>query len=252
MFHVKHDPRSGEHDSAGREPSRVCPNLTEAKEVVDEQSEEHDVTDRQLGESAAVRSLFGDSYELVAGFGHLLRDQGELRGLIGPKEISRLWERHLLNSAALAPYLPLVGTLADVGSGAGLPGVVIAMMCPSLDVTLIEPMERRTVWLDEVVSHFNLANVTVRRGRADEFHGAFEFDVVTARAVAALSKLAGWTLPLVRRGGELVLLKGQNIAAEIEPARKTLRKYKCSEPEILPGLTVPGVEPTTVLRVRRG
>ena len=231
MFHVKHDELA-------------------IDETID--IDAIDAADRQLGDSAAVRSFFGESYGQVLQFATLLREQGELRGLIGPREISRLWERHLLNSAALVPYLPTSGALADVGSGAGLPGVVIATMRPDLEVSLIEPMERRTTWLGEVVAALELENVTVRRGRAEEFHGAFEYDVVTARAVAALSKLAGWTLPLVRKGGELTLLKGRNVANEIEPAAKILRKFKCGEPEILTGTTVPGVEPTTVLRVRRG
>lgn len=211
-----------------------------------------DTADRALGESAAVRDYLGDAYDDVAGFGELLRDQGELRGLIGPREVSRLWERHLLNSAAVVPYLPASGVLVDVGSGAGLPGIVVAMMRPALEVILIEPMERRTTWLDEVVDQFELENVSVRRGRAEEYHGAFEADVVTSRAVANLAKLARMSLPLLRKGGEMVVLKGRNVVQEIEPARKVLRGFKASEPEVLLGATVDGVEPTTILRLRRG
>ncbi|PZR53224.1 16S rRNA (guanine(527)-N(7))-methyltransferase RsmG [Xylanimonas oleitrophica] len=211
-----------------------------------------DTADRALGESEQVRAFLGDAYERVAGFGDLLREQGELRGLIGPREVGRLWERHLLNSAAVVPYLPARGTLVDVGSGAGLPGIVVAMMRPELDVLLIEPMERRTTWLSEVVERFGLGNVQVKRGRAEEYHGAFEADVLTARAVANLAKLARLSMPLLRHGGEMVILKGRNVAQEIDPARKVLRAYKASEPEILSGTTVAGVEPTTILRVRRG
>ncbi|GAB2464388.1 16S rRNA (guanine(527)-N(7))-methyltransferase RsmG [Xylanimonas ulmi] len=213
---------------------------------------EDDTQDRALGESAMVRELLGDAYDNVRCFGELLREQGGLRGLIGPREVSRLWERHLLNSAALVPHLPSTGVVVDIGSGAGLPGIVVAMMRPQLRLVLIEPMERRTTWLEEVVERFGLMNVEVRRGRAEEYHGAFEADVVTSRAVANLAKLTRMSMPLLRRGGEMIILKGRNVASEIDPARKALRSFKASEPELLSGVTVPGVEPTTILRVRRG
>lgn len=208
--------------------------------------------DAELGASAAVRAYLGAAYDKVAGFADLLREQGELRGLIGPREVDRLWERHILNSAAVVPFLPQQGLVADVGSGAGLPGVVVAMMLPSVEVYLVEPMERRTTWLQEVVDRFELANVQVKRGRAEEYHDAFEADAVTSRAVANLAKLARMSMPLVRRGGEMVVLKGRNVAQEVPAARKVLRGFKASEPEILEGTTVEGVESTTILRVRRG
>lgn len=125
-----------------------------------------------------------------------------LRGLIGPREIGRIWDRHILNSAAVVQYLPQTGTIVDIGSGAGLPGLVIAAMRPEAEVVLIEPMERRCTWLNEMTETLGLTNVEVKRGRAEEFHDAFEADVVTARAVAALDKLARWSLPLLRHGGE--------------------------------------------------
>jgi 16S rRNA (guanine527-N7)-methyltransferase len=214
--------------------------------------EHEELSDSLLGGSAAVREFFGDAYDQVAGFDRLLREEGERRGLIGPREVERLWERHLLNSAALVQYLPDAGTVIDVGSGAGLPGVVVAMMRPHLDLVLIEPMERRVTWLAEVVDHFGLDNVVVRRGRAEEYHGALEADVVTSRAVANLTKLARMSLPLVRRGGRMVVLKGRNAAIEIESARAVLRKFRAEEPELLLGATVEGVEPTTIVSVRRG
>ncbi|MFJ3402753.1 16S rRNA (guanine(527)-N(7))-methyltransferase RsmG [Promicromonospora sp. NPDC090134] len=205
-----------------------------------------------LGASDAVKAYLGDAYDGVVRFAELLRDQGELRGLIGPREVPRIWERHILNSAAVVPYLPEAGSVADIGSGAGLPGVVIAAMRPELQVILVEPMERRTTWLAEVVAELGLANVEIKRGRAEEYHGAFEADAVTSRAVAALSKLVRMSMPLVRVGGELVILKGRNVAQEVEPARKVLRKYATGDPEILEGATVEGVETTTIVRVRRG
>ena len=209
-------------------------------------------SDDVLGTSAAVRDYFGASYDSVAHFRERLRTEGELRGLIGPREVSRLWERHVLNSAALVPYVSDAHSIADVGSGAGLPGIVVAIMRPQAEVTLIEPMERRTTWLGEIVADLELENVVIRRGRAEEFHDAIEVDVATSRAVAALAKLARMSLPLVRRGGEMVVLKGRNVAQEIDPARKVLRSFNAAEPEILEGRTVPGVEDTTIVRIRRG
>lgn len=199
----------------------------------------------------ALRAYFGDAYAQVAQFAAELAAQGEVRGLIGPREIDKIWDRHILNSAAIVPYLPNEGTIVDIGSGAGLPGIVIAAMRPGASVVLIEPMERRCLWLSEMVELLGLTNVDVRRGRAEEFHGAFEAEVVTSRAVAALDKLARWSLPLLAPGGELVILKGRSVSAEIEPARKVLRKFHMSEPEILEATTLPGAEPTTVLRSRR-
>ncbi|GAA1723120.1 16S rRNA (guanine(527)-N(7))-methyltransferase RsmG [Isoptericola hypogeus] len=210
------------------------------------------LADAALGSSESVRAFFGDRYDAIAAFAEKLRVEGELRGLIGPREVPRLWERHLLNSAAVLPHLSTATSIGDVGSGAGLPGIIVAIMRPDAQVYLIEPMERRTAWLFELRDELGLENVLVKRGRAEEYHGAFEVDVVTSRAVAALSKLARMSLPLVRRGGEMVVLKGRNVAQEIEPARKVLRSFKSSEPEIFEGITVDGVEPTTILRVRRG
>lgn len=205
-----------------------------------------------LGTSDAVKTYLGDAYDGVVRYAELLRDQGELRGLIGPREVARIWERHILNSAAVVQHLPTSGSVADIGSGAGLPGVVVAVMRPELEVILVEPMERRTTWLTEVVAELGLTNVEVKRGRAEEYHGAFEVDAVTSRAVAALSKLVRMSMPLVRVGGEMVILKGRSVVEEIEPARKVLRKYGAGDPDILEGTTVEGVESTTIVRARRG
>lgn len=217
------------------------------------ETEQTDTTaDDALGASDAVREFLGQSYDTLMRFHDRLRDEGEVRGLIGPREVSRLWERHILNSAAVVPYLASASSVADVGSGAGLPGIVVATLRPEADVHLIEPMERRTAWLTEIADDLGLANVHVKRGRVEEYHGALEVDVVTSRAVAALAKLARISLPLVRRGGEMIVLKGRNVAQEIGPARTVLRSFDASEPEILEGSTVRGVESTTILRIRRG
>ncbi|WP_175987833.1 16S rRNA (guanine(527)-N(7))-methyltransferase RsmG [Microbacterium tenebrionis] len=171
-------------------------------------------------------SLFGDRIEVARAFTTNLAAQGEERGLIGPLELPRLWTRHVLNSAIAAPLFH--GSAADVGSGAGLPGLVLAIARPDVSWTLIEPMERRVAWLSEQVSELGLSNATVLRARAEDVP-AGQFDVVTARAVSALRTLLPWTAPLVRDGGELVLLKGQNAEAEIDAAAKPLKKFKVSD-----------------------
>ncbi|MDF2994196.1 MAG: rRNA ((527)-N(7))-methyltransferase RsmG [Microbacterium sp.] len=199
----------------------------------------------------ALIEYFGTSFPLIERFADRLRDEGELRGLIGPRELPRIWDRHILNSAAVVPFLPETGLIADIGSGAGLPGIVIAAMRPQASVFLIEPMERRCAWLTEVASDLELTNVEVKRGRAEEYHDAFECDAVTSRAVAALDKLVRMSLPLVRPGGEMIVLKGRNVTREIDPARKVLRRLRGSEPEILDAPTIPGVETTTVVRIVR-
>ena len=146
--------------------------------------------------------LLGDRLELAEHFVALLAEQGPERGLIGPREVERLWERHLLNCALMVDAIEHgTRTLADVGSGAGLPGVVIAIAHPELQVTLIETMQRRTAWLEEVDAELDLG-LEVVRARAEELHGRRTFEVVTARAVAALDKLARWTLPLVQEEGD--------------------------------------------------
>lgn len=208
--------------------------------------------DEQLSHDA-LREYFGDAYPTLASFAHELENQGETRGLIGPREVGRIWERHILNSAALVPFMPKTGSIVDIGSGAGLPGLVIATMLPDTSVVLIEPMERRCAWLAEMTEKLELTNVEVKRGRAEEFHDAFEADVVTSRAVAPLEKLARWSLPFLGRGGQLIILKGRGVVDEIAPARKVFKKFKMSDPEILEAGTIAGAETTTVVRsVRSG
>ena len=170
--------------------------------------------------------LFGDQIAAARRFTDNLAVQGEERGLIGPLELPRLWTRHVLNSAIAAPLFH--GSSADVGSGAGLPGLVLAIARPDVEWTLIEPMERRVAWLTEQVADLELSNVTVLRGRAEDVEPK-QFDVVTARAVSALRTLLPWTAPLVRDGGELALLKGQNAGAEIDAAAKQVKKYRLSD-----------------------
>lgn len=197
-------------------------------------------------EPVVAAEIFGDRIELAQRFTAALAAEGELRGLIGPLELPRLWTRHILNSAIAAPLF--VGSVADIGSGAGLPGLVLAIARPDVEWTLIEPMDRRVVWLNEQVAALGLDNVTVMRARGEDV--GLEFDVVTARAVSAMRTLIPITAPLVRDGGELILLKGHNVPTEIEAAQKVLKKHKVT------GVTVEvlgeGVlaEPTRVVRAR--
>lgn len=185
-------------------------------------------------EPAVAQLLCGEGLERVRQFAHDLGTRGEELGLIGPDEAPRLWSRHILNCALLAPEIPTTGltggrtTVADVGSGAGLPGLVLAMIRPDIDVTLIEPLERRTRWLTEQVESLGLTNVTVFTGRAEEFTPTKSFDVVTARAVKALKGLIPLLVPLVAPGGKLALLKGQRIDIEIDEASTIVSRHKLS------------------------
>jgi 16S rRNA (guanine527-N7)-methyltransferase len=157
-------------------------------------------------------------------FAALLADEGVVRGLIGPRETPRLWERHLLNCAVLSEAVPDGVTVCDIGSGAGLPGLVLAIARPDLDVCLVEPLLRRTTFLEEAVATLGLTRVEVVRGRAEELRGRRSFAVVTSRAVAPLPKLARWSLPLVQPGGLWLAMKGASAEAELAEAAPVLRK----------------------------
>lgn len=184
-------------------------------------------------EPAAAAALFGDQIEVARSFTNELARRGEELGLIGPLELPRLWTRHILNSALLAPLLEARGRVADVGSGAGLPGLVLAIARPNVEFVLIEPMERRTDWLRSESDRLGLQNVTVLRGRAEDVADDVVVDQVTARAVSALSKLIPLTVPLVRSGGQLILMKGARVDEEIEKARKVILRKRLSDVEVL-------------------
>lgn len=187
------------------------------------------MTDAQIeieAEPAAAAELAGDRIDVLRAFAADLGARGETLGLVGPLEPPRLWTRHLLNSAILAPLIEPGARVADIGTGGGMPGLVLAIVRPDASFLLIEPMERRCAWLNEQIESLGLTNVEVKRGRAEEFHGAFEVDQVTARAVTALRKLVPLTAPLLRQGGELLLLKGDSVQNEIDASEKVLRKYK--------------------------
>lgn len=178
-------------------------------------------------EPAAASLIFGDRTELARRFTSALALYGEERGLIGPLELPRLWTRHILNSVIIAPLFS--GRVGDVGSGAGLPGLALAIARPDVEWVLIEPMERRVAWLTEQVRELGLENVEVLRSRAEDWKSGAVLDAVTARAVSALRTLIPLTAPLVRDGGELVFLKGANASAEIDAAQKQVKKFRLSD-----------------------
>ncbi|HET9082533.1 MAG TPA: 16S rRNA (guanine(527)-N(7))-methyltransferase RsmG [Trebonia sp.] len=197
--------------------------------------------------------VFGAALGQAERYAGLLTTAGVERGLIGPRETERLWERHLLNCAVVAELLPERGVLVDIGSGAGLPGVVLAMLRPSLEVVLLEPLLRRSVFLEECVAALGLSNTTVVRARAEEKAAAgIQADVATARAVAPLDRLAGWAARLLRPGGELLAIKGQSAAAEVEAARVVLSRLGVRSTEVLQVGHGRVISATTVVRVVMG
>ena len=171
---------------------------------------------------------------------------------MGPREVPRLWERHILNCAVLTDLVPEGAAVCDVGSGAGLPGLVMAIRRPDLHVTLVEPLLRRTVFLDEAVEELALPNVEVVRGRAETLHGSRAFDVVTSRAVAGMSVLLEWSLPLTSVGGVVLAMKGESARAELDDAAGTIDRLGGRNPEVLTIEETGLSSPTTVVRVEAG
>ncbi|WP_370289309.1 16S rRNA (guanine(527)-N(7))-methyltransferase RsmG [Nocardioides sp.] len=169
---------------------------------------------------------------LAERYAALLATDGVVRGLIGPRETPRLWDRHLINCALLARAIPTDASVADIGSGAGLPGIVLAIVRPDLRITLIEPLLRRTTFLEEVVDELGLDHVQVHRGRAESLAGDRRFDVVTSRAVAPLGRLLTWSMPLVAPTGHMVAMKGSSVADEIADAADVVAQLRLSRPEV--------------------
>lgn len=199
---------------------------------------------------SAATTVFGENLPTAERYVRHLATSGIVRGLIGPREVPRLWERHVLNCAVVQELVPQGARVADVGSGAGLPGLCLALARPDISITLIEPLERRVVWLQEVVADLDLPNVTVLRLRGEHAKEEVgQVDIVTARAVSALVGLVDITLPLLGEHGQLLALKGRSAQEEIEKAQKKLRRWKVAQTEVLtvgPDLLA---EPTTVVRI---
>lgn len=199
--------------------------------------------------SAAAVQLFGERLPLAVCYVGLLADSGVRHGLIGPREVPRLWDRHVVNCAVVAEAIPAGATVVDVGSGAGLPGLALAIARPDLTVLLVEPLLRRSAWLTSTVAELRLGSVQVRRARAEDLAGELSGTVVTARAVAGLARLAAWCLPLVAPGGAVLALKGESAAAEVERDRLALRRLgvgECVVEQYGASLVQP---PTTVVRL---
>jgi len=195
--------------------------------------------------------VFSRALPLAEQFAELLTREAPVRGLIGPREVPRLWERHLLNCAVITELMPLGSTVCDVGSGAGLPGIVLAIRRPDLQVTLLEPLLRRTTFLELAVSTMELSNVHVHRGRAEELEGEAVFDVVTSRAVAPMDRLSRWSLPLVSDGGLFLAIKGSLVADELRSAESVIRRLGGVNPQVE---TVGGewlTPPATVVRIEK-
>ena len=207
-------------------------------------SEEFDFSPE--AEPAAAAAVFGAGLAQARAYTAALVRDGDELGLLGPREMPRIWTRHVLNSAVVAELVHDGASVADVGSGAGLPGIPMAIAQPNAHFTLIEPMERRSNWLIAQVDELGLTNVTVRRARAEEVGDVF--DVVTARAVSALPKLLRMTVPLTRDGGQILALKGSKAADEIAESQKLKNKLKIASFEIIQVGTEHLADPTTVVR----
>ena len=193
--------------------------------------------------------VFGANLPKAEAYARALVGDSDQLGLLGPRELPKLWSRHILNSAVVAELLGEGELVADVGSGAGLPGIPMAIARPDVDFVLIEPMERRANWLQKQVDSLELSNVSVLRARAEEV-GRSDFDVVTARAVSALPKLLRMTTDLIRPGGRLVALKGERAQAEIDESKPLIKKLKLASFEILFTGSALLSEPTRVVVVK--
>lgn len=199
----------------------------------------------------SARGVFATRLPVAEQYAALLADEATVRGLIGPREVPRLWGRHLLNCAVVTDLVPEGAHVVDVGTGAGLPGLVMAVRRPDLRVTLLEPLLRRTVFLELAVEQLGLGDrVEVRRGRAEEVHDA-SYDVVTSRAVAPLDRLAGWCLPLVAPSGAMLAMKGSSAADEVASATTRWARQGFAAPVVheLGGEFLD--PPVTVVEVRR-
>lgn len=181
---------------------------------------------------AGADAVFGAAFPQAVRYAGLLTGPGVERGLLGPAEAGRIWERHLLNCAAVAELVPAEGRVADVGSGAGLPGIVLAMMRPQVRFTLVDSQARRVTFLAECVAALGLDNVEVLRARAEELAGRIAADLVTARAVAPLAKLAGLCAGLARPGGTVVAVKGSAAAEELARAEPLLARMGVTDARV--------------------
>jgi 16S rRNA (guanine527-N7)-methyltransferase len=210
-------------------------------------------------DSTAIKAFFGESFQKLELFDSFLQEEGQLRGLVGPKEMDKIWERHILNSAAVAKLVDPAKSkgdvkLLDVGSGAGFPGVVVACMLPEVRVYLLDSMLRRVDWLNDVKDRLDLKNVEVVRARAEDAIQSEmlpKMDYVTARAVAPVKRLLPWCMPFLVPGGSLLALKGARVEDELEDAKYKLKKYSDSPVKVHEVAMPVGLESVKVLEVVR-
>lgn len=196
--------------------------------------------------------VFGARRELADRYVAHLAGSGIVRGLIGPREVPRLWDRHVLNCAVVEELIPESARVADVGSGAGLPGLTLAIARPDLRVDLIEPLERRVQWLTEVIEDLGLEHVRVHRDRAENLADVVDVDVVTSRAVSALTTLVPWSVPLLHGEGRMLAIKGRSAAEEIAKAEKVIRRAGGVNPVVLTAGRELLPVPTTVVAIDVG
>jgi len=178
---------------------------------------------RETIDPTCVRQLFGDSQSIYC-YVDILTNEAVARGLLGPREIGRVWTRHIINCAVIEAGLPSGSAVADIGSGAGLPGLVLAIARPDLHLTLIEPLLRRATFLHEALEKLALSNVEVVRARAEDLHGRHTYGAITSRAVAPLDRLVSWCWPLVRPGGAMLAIKGASAVTEVAAQAGDLRR----------------------------
>jgi 16S rRNA (guanine527-N7)-methyltransferase len=198
----------------------------------------------------AAAALFGTALPAAERYAALLAGPGVTRGIVGPAEAGRIWDRHLLNCAAIADLIPPRCLVADLGSGAGLPGIVLALLRPEADIILVESLARRAAFLTECVTDLALPRVRILRARAEDVAGEVGADIVTARAVAPLARLAAWAVGLCRPGGTVLAIKGAGAAAETDrdgPALRLLGVTDLAVVEVGSGKVDP---PATVVRFR--
>ncbi len=201
-------------------------------------------------EPAYAAELFGDQIKLARGFAQRLAKDSETFGLLGPRELPRIWSRHVINSGLLAELVPDGSKVVDVGSGAGLPGIPMAIAQPQAEFTLVEPMERRANWLNQVVQDLGINNVRVLRARAEDI-AETDFDLATARAVAALDKLLKMLTPLIKDSKQktIIAMKGSKAQEEIDEAAKRIEQLGYAQPEIITLGLNKAPETATVVRI---
>lgn len=226
--------------------------MSEKQPIPDSDPAEAELSRQDAWIVDAAEVIYGDRIGIAERFVEHLVTTGIEWGLLGPREIPIMWERHVLNCAVVHELIPKGALVADVGSGAGLPGIALAIARSDVQFVLIEPLERRVDWLDMVIEDLELENVDVVRGRSEQVFDTVDVDIVTARAVSAMKSLVPMTVPLLHGQGHLLAIKGRSAATEIEKADKVLRKFKTKDSEVV---TV-GDEllevPTTVARLTYG